>query len=117
MSAPAMAQPHPAIATQSKATAMPHVPVASAPTASSGASDAGAASAPQPPSPGVAALDASPLSAASPNDLPDGTTLAPVTPKKPVHHTAGNTNQPGPGLGSALRRMFSAHAGTSYYPN
>ena len=80
---------------------------------------------PQSSSGGIAALsETPPASDAARSDLPDGTTLAPEMvplPKKSSKHSglANAKNQPtqsSPGLGSALRRMFRAHAGTSYYP-
>lgn len=45
-------------------------------------------------------------------------TVPPV--KKPKPHVAYASNskyQPAPGLGTVLRRLFSPHNGTSYYPN
>jgi hypothetical protein len=88
-------------------------PAASGPGASLGASET--TSAPQSPAPGIAALS-DPASAATPTDLPDGTTLelpAPAPKKTAMHHSA---NSSGAGLGTTLRQLFSAHAGTSYYP-
>jgi hypothetical protein len=69
------------------------------------------------PAPAVTASSEQPSSAdAATSDLPDGTTVSPDPTKKPKGHaTAPNKNQSG--LGSVIRQMFSAHAGTSYYPN
>ncbi len=89
-------------------------PAASGPAASVGASNTNTASAPQSAAPGMAALS-EPSSSATPTDLPDGTTLElPAPPLKktvPTHHTQNPAT-----LGTTLRQIFSAHAGTSYYP-
>jgi hypothetical protein len=69
---------------------------------------------------GITALSESPPTGdVTPSDLPDGTTLTPdmgVPPKKSSKHggASGAKNQSIPGL--PLRRMFSAHIGTSYFP-
>jgi hypothetical protein len=81
------------------------------------ASDAEAVSNPQP---AVAALSDAPMPPAAPavaNDtaLGDQTVVGPQQPKKTKHHTANAFG--GPGLGTALRHLFSARAGTSYYPH
>jgi hypothetical protein len=71
-------------------------------------------------SPGMTALsEAPPAADAAPSDLPDGTTLAPdmnAPPKKSLKHggAVNAKNQPIPG--QPLRRMFTAHTGTSYFP-
>jgi hypothetical protein len=124
----AAVQPGPAAATRPAAVAPPKIPAVRAPAAnipaanisaaSVGASGANAVAAPQA-SPDMTALsDPSSATDAPPAGLPDGTTVTPdmaPPPKKTTHHSTNN--QPTPGLGTALRRMFSAHAGTSYYPN
>lgn len=81
------------------------------------ASDAEAVSNPQP---AVAALSDAPMPPAAPavaNDtaLGDQTIVGPQQPKKTKHHTANAFG--GPGIGTALRHLFSARAGTSYYPH
>jgi hypothetical protein len=107
----AQAPPQPAVVPQSMAT-----------ITSPAATAEPAAALPQRSSSGIAALsEPSPTSDAARSDLPDGTTLAPgmvAPPKKWSKHpgAANAKNQRTPGLGSALRRIFSAHAGTSYYP-
>ena len=129
----AAVQPGPSAATRPAAVAPPQIPAVRAPAAhisaadipaanisaaSVGASGANASPAPQA-SPGMtASSDPSSATDATPAGLPDGTTVTPdmaPPPKKTAHHSTNN--QPNPGLGSVLRRMFSAHAGTSYYPN
>jgi hypothetical protein len=104
----------PAVATRPATITPPQIPTAIGPGESAGES----VPAPQNP-PGIAALTDTPSgSDAAPADLPDGTTLTPdmTLPKKTTKHTAtSNGNNPS-GLGTALRRLFSAHAGTSYYP-
>jgi hypothetical protein len=107
-------------APQTTATITP--PAAISPAGS--ASIAEPAAMPQQSSSGIAALsDPSSTSDAARSDLPDGAALAPETPpaKKSSKHSGAASaknlpSQPNPGLGSALRRLFSAHAGTSYYP-
>ncbi len=107
--------------------ALVRTPAPAANSAAVNASTAEPATAPPPnSSSGVTALsEAPPAGDAAPSDLPDGTTLAPeapVPPKKPSKRSgaANARNQffqpPIPGVG-ALRRMFSAHTGTSYYPD
>jgi|SRR5580704_12260235 hypothetical protein len=92
--------------------ALPARPVqaANGPATSSRANEA--ISAPQSPAPGIAALS-DPASAAS-SDLPDGTTVTPgmTPPKKTATHHGPNSST----IGATLRQLFSAHAGTSYYP-
>ena len=112
------------------ATATPSIAAPSAsPLASSGAAksdDAHDASAvlPSPSPPGVAVLSEAPPSA----DVGTDVSTAPVAeaPKKPIKgrvtgpavaNNANAKNKPDPGLGSVLRHLFSARAGTSYYPN
>jgi len=109
----------PTIGGRSTAITAPQIPAGNSPAASAGASDANTVSAPQA-SPGIAALSEAPAAGdATPSDLPDGTTVTPEMspPKKAAtqHHSA--SGESGPGLGTMLRRMFSAHAGTSYYPS
>jgi hypothetical protein len=92
----------PAPAPRSAAIAPPQIPAANGSTGSA---------------PGVAALTDSPSGTtdAAQIDLPDGTTLTPDTtlPKKPTKHGGQSPLR----LGTMLRRMFSDHAGTSYFPN
>jgi hypothetical protein len=48
----------------------------------------------------------------------DQTMVAPqAVPAKKTKHRTANGQDNNPGLGSALRHLFSARAGTSYYPN
>jgi hypothetical protein len=94
--------------------------------AAPGGGEANAASAPPP---GIASLsETSPATEASPTDVlvaPE-----PALPQKKIvkNKTAGpnaangvsgvnSKNKPDPGLGSVLRRLFSARAGNSYYSN
>jgi hypothetical protein len=83
------------------------------------ANDAEAVSNPQP---AVATLSdaptpAAPAAPAVANDttLGDQTIVGPQQPKKTKHHTANAFGAPG--IGTALRHLFSARAGTSYYPH
>ena len=72
-----------------------------------------------PPVPGIAALSAGAASTdAAPTDTPDATAVAPGQgpPQKKTKHSASK-NKPAPGFGSVIRRLFTAHAGSSYYPN
>jgi hypothetical protein len=73
--------------------------------------------------PSVAALSAAPPEAeTAPPQTPDDAALTPPepsSPKKTSKH-AGSANgkyQQGPGFGTVLRHLFTAHAGPSYYPN
>jgi hypothetical protein len=110
-------QVRPAGAAQSRTIAPPQIPAANPPASARGAD----ATVPQSSS-GIAALSEPPSATeAVSSDLPDGTTVTPgmmPPPKKTTHHSTAsdNTGRPGPGLGTALRQLFSAHAGTSYYP-
>jgi general secretion pathway protein B len=75
--------------------------------------------APAPPVPGIAALSTGAASTdAAPTDTPDATAVAPEQgpPQKKTKHSASK-NKPAPGFGSVIRRLFTAHAGPSYYPN
>jgi hypothetical protein len=75
------------------------------------------------PQPAVATLSDAPAAApAAPvvtNDvtLDDQTVVGPQQPKKAKHHTSNVYGANGPGIGTALRHLFSARAGTSYYPH
>jgi hypothetical protein len=106
-------------AAQAKIPAQPkpaQTPAASGPWANVGANDANAASAPQSAAPGIAALSVP--SSVAPSDLPDGTTVTPEmlpAPKKTT--TTHHSTTASPSLGTTLRQIFSAHAGTSYYPS
>jgi hypothetical protein len=108
----------PAAAPRPATMTPPQIPAAIGPGASAG--EVNSVAAPQP-APGIAALTDSPSGTtdAAPADLPDGTTLTPDTtlPKKTTKHTSNGTNQSPPGLGTTLRRIFSDHAGASYFPN
>jgi hypothetical protein len=109
----------PAAAPRPATVTPPQIPAAIGPGASAG--EVNSVAAPQP-APGIAALTDSPsgITDAAPADLPDGTTLTPdaTLPKKTTKHAtaSGGTNPP-PGLGTTLRRIFSDHAGASYFPN
>jgi hypothetical protein len=120
----------PVIATQSPEIQSPQ-PSAAQPSASSGLArsiatgDASAVASPPSP-PGIASLSEMPVA----NEVPSSgvldetvapTAMAPLK-KTSKHHStapaaADAKNPPRPGLGSVLRRLFSARAGTSYYPN
>lgn len=100
---------HPAHATAMQSAAI-------VPAAEDGrASDADAAPSPKP-VPGIAAL-----SEAAPTGAPDQSLTPPQTvpPDKKKRHVAGayESNKPLSSLGTVLRRIFSPHGGTSYYPN
>ncbi len=113
-------QPPPAMPAQSTASVAQQPPVLNAPAEKSGAAPILASK----PAPGVAALSEAPPATveATPTDAPDGTLIPPETvppEKKTKHHVAvpyAWDNRPA-NLGTALRRLFSAHSGTSYYPN
>jgi hypothetical protein len=109
----------PAVAPQPVTGAAPQIPAANNGRGAS-AGETNSVPAPQSP-PGIAALTDTPSGTtdAAPADLPDGITLTPDTtlPKKTTKHTSNGTNQSPPGLGTALRRIFSDHAGTSYFPS
>jgi hypothetical protein len=49
--------------------------------------------------------------------LDDQTFVGPQQPKKTKHHTANVYGANGPDIGRTLRHLFSARAGTSYYPH
>jgi hypothetical protein len=73
---------------------------------------------------GFASLsDSSSATEAVPAEAQDQALIPPQTVppvKKPKQHAAyasNNKYQPAPGLGTVLRRLFSPHNGTSYYPN
>jgi hypothetical protein len=115
--APAVSPP-PVIANQSQVP--PAGAAASVPPTS--ASVPVAAPAPQSP-PSVAALsEVPPAAELTPPPAPDDSAMAPqepLPPKKTSKHAGSpnSKNQPNPGLGSVLRHLFTAHAGSSYYPN
>jgi hypothetical protein len=76
------------------------------------------------PAPGFASLsDVRPATEAVPAESADQALIPPQTVppvKKSKQHAAYASNgkyQPTPGLGTVLRRLFSAHNGTSYYPS
>jgi outer membrane biosynthesis protein TonB len=80
------------------------------------------ASAPSALPPAMAALSdasaAAPATSANDAVVGDQTVTAPQpAPKKTKHHTSNAFGFNGPNLGPALRHLFSARAGTSYYPN
>jgi hypothetical protein len=121
--APPMTQPDNAAPAAAMAAPSPRQ---AANTPADGSSDANAvATPPQPLSsqPAVAALTdaavAAPGTTAITNDATGSDQTAPaVALKKSKHHTTANgAFGNGPNLGSALRHLFSARAGTSYYPN
>ncbi len=98
-------------------------PPATAPAAVGPTTDANAVAAP--PQPAVAALSDAPVttapatSAVTNDSIVGDQTVGPqlVPQKKTKHHTATANDVNPPGLGTALRHLFSARAGTSYYPN
>ncbi|MGA7789666.1 MAG: hypothetical protein WCA56_16050, partial [Xanthobacteraceae bacterium] len=80
---------------------------------------------PQKPASGMAALsEPSRAPEIAPTDASDQMNVPPDTvppEKKAKHHVAGAyasnaKDRPAPGLGAVLRRIFSPHTGTSYYP-
>ena len=105
---------------QSTTIVAPQPPAFNAPVEKSGATAIPASK----PTPGIAALSEAPpvTTDATPTDASDGTMVPPETvppEKKTKHHGAdpyASNNRPA-GLGTVLRRLFSAHTGTSYYPN
>jgi hypothetical protein len=116
-------KPPAAIASQSTAIASPQPTAASAAPANSGAGEASTASAP-PSAPGIAVMsDSPPATEVAPGDVPDQTMVTPdgVPPQKKTKHAGPNAasgnDWPTRGLGTALRRLFRAPAGTSYYPS
>jgi hypothetical protein len=114
--AAAVVMPPPAV-TQSTAIAAPQP---AAENADASGPSAVPAAAPKP-APGFASLsDVPPATEAAPAE-PSDQALIPLPPvKKSKQHAAYASNgkyQPTPGLGTVLRRLFSAHDGTSYYPS
>jgi hypothetical protein len=80
------------------------------------------ASAPAAPPPTIAALSdpsaAAPATSANDVVIGDPTVPQPAVPqKKAKHHTTNAYGFNGPSLAPVLRHLFSARAGTSYYPN
>jgi len=112
--------PQPAAQTKIPAVAPRSATIAPSQMPAGGQAGSAGVSAPQSP-PGIAALTDTPsgTSDAAPVDLPDGTTLTPdaTLQKKPTKHASSGTNQSPPGLGTTLRRIFSDHVRTSYFPN
>ncbi len=123
--APPVVMPPPA-AMQSAAIAPPR-PAAINPSVSESADVNGASTAPaaaQKPATGIASLSDVPrASDATPAEAPDQAMIPPQTvppDKKLKHHAAYASNgkyKPAAGLGTVLRRLFSPHTGTSYYPS
>jgi len=124
--APSIAPPQPngVTAAQSVTTALPQTPAVNA--AAPDNSTAGDASATAPKPAGMAALsEASPAREAALPETSDQSLLPSETippEKKTKHHVASayppnGKSKPAPGLGTVLRRIFSPHTGTSYYPN
>jgi hypothetical protein len=115
--APSMPQPDQEA--QPAAMAAPAQQASMSPAANGAAvNDAGAASAP--PQPAVAALSDAPDAPAATSDANGGDQAIvgpqqPAQQKKPKHHTASANNRDF--IGNALRHLFSARAGPSYYPN
>jgi hypothetical protein len=116
----------PPAATQSTAIAAPR-PAPTNPSVSENADASGPSAVPVPapkPASGFASLSAvPPATEAAPAELPDQALIPPQTVppvKKSKQHAAYASSgkyQPTPGLGTVLRRLFSTHNGTSYYPN
>jgi hypothetical protein len=108
---------------------LPSVPLQASVAINPAASDnsvAGDASAARPPKPasGYASLsDTPPATEAVPVETQDQAlippqTVPPVKKQKPHAAYASNARyQPTPSIGTVLRRLFSPHTGTSYYPN
>jgi len=115
-SQPAASQP---VANQSAAIVPTQPSAVGASTDNFSANAANAASAP--PVPGIAALSTTGAAStdAAPTDTPDATAVAPEQgpPQKKTKHPVASKNKPAPGFGSVIRRLFTAHAGPSYYPN
>jgi hypothetical protein len=110
----------PAAAKQSTAIAAPQP---AAENADASGPSAVPAAAPKP-APGFASLsDVPPATEAAPAEPADQALIPPQTVppvKKSKQHAAYASSgkyQPTPGLGTVLRRLFSTHNGTSYYPN
>jgi len=120
MQAETVVQPRSAAATQSASTASPQPDAARVPTENFGA-NVSPASAPGSVS-GIAALsEAPPATEAVPSELPDMAIIAtePAPPQKKTKHVATAPNAKTKdklSLESVLRGLFSAHAGSSYYP-
>jgi hypothetical protein len=65
--------------------------------------------------PGIASLSADSVST---DAAPDAATVTPAqVPPQKKKHSATSKNKSAPGFGSAIQRLFTAHAGPSYYPN
>ena len=126
--APQVEMPPPPAATPSTAIASPRPSAINPPVSeNSGAGDASAAPVSKPvmskPVPGIASLSDVPAATeAAPVEAPDEALIPPQTvppEKKPKHHAAYASNgksKPAAGIGTVLRRLFSPHTGTSYYP-
>ncbi|MFZ3334397.1 MAG: hypothetical protein WBF24_07470 [Xanthobacteraceae bacterium] len=85
-------------------------------------SDVSGAPAPKPASGFASLSDVHSATETAPAEASDQALIPPQTVpvKKPKPHAAYASNskyQPTPGLGTVLRRLFSPHQGTSYYPN
>ena len=125
---PQVEMPPPPAATPSTAIASPQPSAINPPVSeNSGAGDASASPVSKPvmskPVPGIASLSDVPAATeAAPVEAPDEALIPPQTvppEKKPKHHAAYASNgksKPAAGIGTALRRLFSPHTGTSYYP-
>ncbi len=89
----------------------------------SAASDASGIPAPKPASGFASLSDVPSATETAPAETPDQALIPPQTVppvRKPKPHAAYASNskyQPTPGLGTVLRRLFSPHQGTSYYPH
>lgn len=106
------------VANQSAAIAPAQPSTVGASTENFGANATNAASAP--PVPGIEALSTGAVSLeTAPTDTPDAMAVAPeqVPPQKKTKHSVASKYKPAPGFGSAIRRLFTAHAGPSYYRN
>jgi hypothetical protein len=104
-------------AVQTPPQAVPQIQVQS-PAISSTRPAAPIAAAPSVAAPSVAALTDAPVTDTAPVDGTDQSVAAPdPLQQKKTKHTGQNGKKSGNGLGTVLRRLFTAHAGTSYYPN
>jgi hypothetical protein len=85
------------------------------------ASGGGAPSAPKPASGFASLSDVPSATGTAPAETTDQALIppqaVPVKKTRPHPAYASNKYQPTPGLGTVLRRLFSPHHGTSYYPN
>lgn len=102
---------------QAPVAVTPSAPENSAENAANAAPAAKAASGFASLSDGASAIETAPAETRDQALIPPQT-VPPV--KKPKPHAAYASNaryQPTPGLGTVLRRLFSPHTGTSYYPN